>query len=55
VQGKSGAQTATMLAAPYRRLASSQVGSDRYFALWSRDDGPSAAGVAPDSSPSAVP
>jgi 4-amino-4-deoxy-L-arabinose transferase-like glycosyltransferase len=55
VQSKSGAQTATMLAAPYRRLATSQVGSDRYFALWSRDDGPSAADVVPGSSPSAGP
>ena len=34
VQGKNGAKTATTLAAPYRRLASSEVGTDRYLALW---------------------
>jgi 4-amino-4-deoxy-L-arabinose transferase-like glycosyltransferase len=46
VQGKSGAKTATTLAAPYRRLASSEVGSDRYLALWSRGEEPPAPGVA---------
>jgi 4-amino-4-deoxy-L-arabinose transferase-like glycosyltransferase len=55
VQGKSGAQSAPTLADPYRRLASSEVGSDRYLALWSRGDEPSGAGLAPHSSPSAGP
>jgi 4-amino-4-deoxy-L-arabinose transferase-like glycosyltransferase len=37
VQGKNGARAAAALGAPYRRLAGSEVGSDRYLALWSRD------------------
>jgi hypothetical protein len=40
VQGKNGASAAASLAAPYRRLANSEVGSDRYLALWSRVDEP---------------
>ena len=40
VQGKNGAHNAESLAAPYRLLASSEVGTDRYLALWSRDDEP---------------
>ena len=42
VQGKSGAQNAESLAAPYRLLGSSAVGTDRYLALWSREDEPRA-------------
>ena len=42
VQGKSGAQNAASLAAPYRLLGSSAVGTDRYLALWSREDEPRA-------------
>jgi 4-amino-4-deoxy-L-arabinose transferase-like glycosyltransferase len=49
VQGKSGASSAAALAAPYRRLGSSEVGSDRYLALWSRDDEP---GASPQHEPS---
>jgi hypothetical protein len=40
VQGKSGERSAPALAGPYRRLASSNVGSDRYLALWALDDEP---------------
>lgn len=40
VQGKNGASSAAALAAPYRRVGSSEVGSDRYLALWARDDEP---------------
>jgi 4-amino-4-deoxy-L-arabinose transferase-like glycosyltransferase len=36
VQSKNGAQAASALAAPYRRLDSRDLGSDRYLALWSR-------------------
>ena len=39
VQGKNGAHNAESLAAPYRLIASSEVGTDRYLALWTRDDG----------------
>ena len=41
VQGKNGASAAAALAAPYHRLASSELGTDRYLALWSREDEPS--------------
>jgi 4-amino-4-deoxy-L-arabinose transferase-like glycosyltransferase len=50
VQGKNGASSAAALAAPYRRLASSEVGSDRYLALWSRNDEPQSAAPRHDSS-----
>ena len=40
VQGKNGASKAATLSAPYRLLANSEVGTDRYLALWSRDDEP---------------
>ena len=40
VQGKNGASAAAALAAPYHRLASSELGTDRYLALWSREDEP---------------
>ena len=53
VQGKNGASAAAALAAPYRRLASSEVGSDRYLALWSRDDEP--LGAPPQHEPSSSP
>jgi 4-amino-4-deoxy-L-arabinose transferase-like glycosyltransferase len=42
VQGKNGASAAAALAAPYHLLASSEVGTDRYLALWSRDGEPRA-------------
>jgi 4-amino-4-deoxy-L-arabinose transferase-like glycosyltransferase len=54
VQGKNGAETASTLAAPYKRLASSDIGSGRYLALWSRDE-PHDAGAQRDVSPAARP
>ncbi len=55
VQGKNGASAAAALAAPYRRLASSEVGTDRYLALWSRDDDPRASAPQRDLSLSSKP
>ena len=43
VQGKNGAHNAESLSAPYRLLGSSAVGTDRYLALWTRDEEPRAA------------
>jgi 4-amino-4-deoxy-L-arabinose transferase-like glycosyltransferase len=42
VQGKNGASAAAALSAPYKLLANSEVGTDRYLALWTRDDEPPA-------------
>jgi 4-amino-4-deoxy-L-arabinose transferase-like glycosyltransferase len=50
VQGKNGAHNAESLAAPYRLLASSEVGTDRYLALWSRGDEPAQPHSLPESS-----
>ena len=50
VQGKNGGRKAAELSAPYRIVANSEVGSDRYLALWSRDEEPH--GAAPQHEPS---
>jgi 4-amino-4-deoxy-L-arabinose transferase-like glycosyltransferase len=55
VQGKNGARTAAALAAPYRLLANSEVGTDRYLALWSRDDETHGAAPQHDQSSSSEP
>jgi len=53
VQGKDG--PAPSLSAPYRLLANSEVGSDRYLALWARDEQPRAAAPAPEPEPDSSP
>jgi hypothetical protein len=50
VQSKKGAAAAAALAAPYRMLANSEVGTDRYLALWSRGDEPPGAAPRHESS-----
>ena len=55
VQGKNGARTAAALSAPYRLLANSEVGTDRYLALWSRDDEPRGEAPRHEPSPSSGP
>jgi 4-amino-4-deoxy-L-arabinose transferase-like glycosyltransferase len=56
VQSKNGAQGAAALAAPYRRLDSRDLGTDRYLALWSRTgDAPRAGEGATEASSSTGP
>ena len=55
VQSKNGAQAASALAAPYRRLDSRDLGTDRYLALWSRVGDARTGEDAPERSSSAGP